>query len=67
MKLTSSLSEDLDLQRESQKSEREFKPEDLDINWVNGPMLGISDMQLNHHLALQEQVRALESESEADC
>ncbi len=42
-----------------------YKPAGLLIEHPNSPIKDISDMQLEHALALQEQVQELELESEA--
>ncbi len=64
MKLTTSRYGVLEV-KESANSLLESKLEELDLNSHNEALEDISDMQLEHALALQEQVQELESESEA--
>ncbi len=66
MKSTSSLSEAMALRRECQRLVRGFKQNALLIDYLSTHTEDISDTQLEHVLALQEQVRVLELESEAD-
>ncbi len=66
MKLTSSQSEAMALRRESQRLVRGFKQDALLIDYLSTHTGDISDTQLEHVLALQEQVRVLELESEVD-
>ncbi len=66
MKSTSSLSEDMVHQRESQKLVQGFKQDALLIDFLSSHTGDISDTQLEHVLALSEQLRVLELESEAD-
>ncbi len=66
MKLTSSLSEDLGLQQESQKLVQAYKRDVLGINLVNGPIADIL-VTLQKLLVVQKeqpQVQVLESEAD---
>ncbi len=58
------LAQEASAREEFQRLEQAFKRDALLIDLVNSHTGDISDMQLEHALALQEQLRELELESE---